>query len=133
MDLRGKVVLVTGSSSGIGREAAIQFARKGSIVVVTYCRHRKAGERIRRECLLHGPAELMHLDVRDNRSVSTAVRQVTRRFGRLDILVNNAGVLSVAPLHRQSPRGIIVKAAEEKLGKRSGDDVDIWEYLDESP
>jgi 3-oxoacyl-[acyl-carrier protein] reductase len=67
--LKGRVVLVTGSSAGIGREAAMQFAQRGARVVVTYNEVKEAGEETLNECRKHGEAVLLHLDVRDDGSI----------------------------------------------------------------
>lgn len=226
MDLQSRVVLVTGSSSGIGRETALLLAKKGSKVVVTYNEGKEEGEQVLSECRNHSEAVLFHLDVRDDSSIRALKESVLKEFGRIDVLINNAGVIRWTPLVKQSvedieeqvnvnllglikvtrcflpqllkqgegiiiniasgagkqgfyelttycgtkfgvrgftqalaeelPKGvraysvnpgmtatrmtefrgvdpvrvaeIIVKAAEEKLGKNSGDDVDVWEY-----
>lgn len=78
------VVLVTGVSSGIGREAAEQFARRGCQVFGTVRNLAKAAP-------LAG-VTLVEMDVRDSDSVQRAVTEVVGRAGRIDVLVNNAGV-----------------------------------------
>ena len=227
MKLKGKAALVTGSSSGIGRETAILLAQAGCRVALTYHRGASAGEAVYRKCARFSEAHLFQLDVRDTESVRRLRQNVVRRFGSLDILINNAGValeksfvkqsrrdrqhqvdvnvlglmavtssflpsflrqgkgiivnvasalskevypeLSVycatkfavrgftQALAKELPRGvrvfclnpgltatrlsgyrgedparvagIIVRAAEESLGRKSGDDIDVWEYL----
>ena len=225
--LRGKTALVTGSSSGIGRETAILLAQAGCRVALTYHRGARAGAAVYRKCARFSEAHLYPLDVRDSESVRRLQRSVSRRFGSLDILINNAGVAVEKPFVNQSrgnrqhqvgvnvlglmevtrvflpsflsrgkgvivnvasglskevypdlsvycatkfavrgftqalakelPKGlrvfclnpgltatrlsgyrgedparvagIVVRAAEESLGRKSGDDIDVWEYL----
>jgi NAD(P)-dependent dehydrogenase (short-subunit alcohol dehydrogenase family) len=86
--LRGKVVIITGGASGLGKATALAFAREGSCVV----------------CLDVNPAGIeemmpeldgglaLYCNVRDEADVSQAVRQVLERYGRVDVLVNNAAV-----------------------------------------
>lgn len=102
MNLKGKTVLVTGSSSGIGRETALQLARERCRVILTYFQGESAGKDVLKECLNHGEAALYHLDVRDERSIRRLVKSVTDRFSSLDILINVAGVLTEKPLLEQS-------------------------------
>ncbi len=227
MKLRGKSALVTGSSSGIGRETAILLAQAGCRVAVTYHKGARAGAAVHRTCARFGESHLFQLDVRDDRSIRSLHHGVVRSFRGLDILINNAGVLVEKPFVRQSRRnqrhqvgvnflglmemtrvflplllrqgrgliinvasglskevypnlsvycatkfavrgftqalskelpkgvrvfclnpgltatrltgyrgedparvaGVIVRAAEELLGRKSGDDIDVWEYL----
>ena len=227
MKLQGKTALVTGASSGIGRETAILLAQAGCRVALTYHKGARAGAAVHRKCARFSEAHLFPLDVRDDSSVRRVLQGVVRRFGGLDILINNAGVLVEKPFVKQSRRdrqhqvgvnvlglmevtrsflpfllrqgkgviinvasglskevypdlsvycatkfavrgftqalarelpkgvrvfclnpgltatrlsgyrgedparvaGIIVRAAEESLGRKSGDDIDVWEYL----
>ncbi len=227
MKLKGKTALVTGSSSGIGRETAILLAQAGCRVALTFHRGASAGATVYRKCARVSEAHLFPLDVRDNESIRRLQHNVLRRFSSLDILINNAGVAVDKPFVKQSRKdmqnqigvnvlglmevtrvflpaflrqgkgvivnvasalskevypelsvycatkfavrgftqalakelpkglrvfclnpgltatrlsgyrgedparvaGIIVRAAEESLGRKSGDDIDVWEYL----
>lgn len=106
--MHNKVVLITGSSSGIGRETAIAFAAEQAKVVLTYCTDRQGGQEAARRCRESGAAEtlLVRLDVRDNRSISKAIDKVVRTFGKIDILINNAGVAVWKLLKEQTPADI---------------------------
>jgi NAD(P)-dependent dehydrogenase (short-subunit alcohol dehydrogenase family) len=64
MNLEGKTILITGSSSGIGRETALLLARERCKVILTYFKGEAAGKDILKECLNHGEAALYRLDVR---------------------------------------------------------------------
>ncbi len=84
MTQRSPVVLITGTSSGIGRAIASAFAAKGYEVFGT-SRNPQSNEPI-------AGVELLPLDVTDQASVTSAVSTVIQRAGRIDVLVNNAGV-----------------------------------------
>jgi NAD(P)-dependent dehydrogenase (short-subunit alcohol dehydrogenase family) len=104
----GLTVLITGSSSGIGRETAYRFAREGARVILTYHRGKTRGERAEGCCRRLGAKDtlLLHLDVTDDRSVAAAAAKVARKFGRIDFLINNAGVLQFLPFRKQTRRQI---------------------------
>ena len=102
--MKNKVVLITGSSSGIGRETALAFAAEKARVIVTYCTNRPGGLETEKRCKELGAPDsmLVKLDLRSNKSISGAVHTVLRTFGMIDILVNNAGVAVWKPLMKQS-------------------------------
>ena len=85
------VVLITGGLSGIGRAAAVAFAKKGAKVVVAG-RRDEAGQALAKELRAFGSeAEFINADVRKEDDVRALVDQTVARFGRLDVAVNNAG------------------------------------------
>lgn len=87
----GYVVLITGALSGIGRAAALTFAREGAIVVVAG-RREEAGVKLVKELRAFGPeAEFIKADVSKEDDVRAMVEKTIARFGRLDVAVNNAG------------------------------------------
>ena len=89
--LEGKVALVTGAASGIGRACARMLAEKGAKVVVTDV-DRKGGETAAHEiCEVGGEAIFQSLDVSNADQVATAVRRTIDHYGRLDCAHNNAG------------------------------------------
>jgi len=116
MKLEGKTVLVTGSSSGIGRETALQLAREKCRVILTYFQGEAAGEKVLKECLKHGEAALYQLDVRDEKSIRRLVKSVTDGFSHLDILINVAGVVSDKPLIEQSAEDTANQVGVNLLG-----------------
>jgi NAD(P)-dependent dehydrogenase (short-subunit alcohol dehydrogenase family) len=101
--LAGKSVLVTGASSGIGRETALRFATAGCRVALTYFEHRAEAEEIARRCLGLGAPDVAvcSLQLTDEDSIRAVVECVVDRFGGLDVLVNNAGVISWKPFLEQ--------------------------------
>ena len=93
-DLRDKVVLITGASTGIGAAAALAFGRNGAKVAISYRQsHDEAegvAEAVRR---LGGEALLVQKDVILPEAPSEIVHRTVEAFGRLDVLINNAGAL----------------------------------------
>ncbi len=88
MRLAGKVCIVTGGGSGIGRATCLLFAQEGGKVVVAD-KSDEAAEAVAREA--GEPAFALWVDVSDSRSVREMLKQTVDRFGRLDVLVNYAG------------------------------------------
>lgn len=91
MDLQDKVVIVTGSSRGIGAAIAKAFAREGASVIVNYVKSRDAAEDVVTACKqAGGDAMAIQADVTSETDIRTMVDQTTEEFGRIDVLVNNA-------------------------------------------
>ena len=88
----GKVVLVTGGSSGIGRAAAIRFGERGARVVVANRREREGEETVNMIKKTGGEGIFVQTDVRIASQVENMVNQTLKKYGRLDIAFNNAGV-----------------------------------------
>jgi NAD(P)-dependent dehydrogenase (short-subunit alcohol dehydrogenase family) len=86
--LEGKVALVTGGGSGIGRAVCSRFAEEGATVVVTS----RTPEHVDAVAQEAGAALAVPLDVADRDAVADGVRRVVEEFGRIDILSNNAGI-----------------------------------------
>jgi len=94
--LAGKVALITGGGTGIGRAIALAFAREGAGVAVAGRRLEKIQE-VAREIQKEGGAGFaMECDVTRALDVERAVKGTVERFGRLNVLVNNAGALHVS-------------------------------------
>src|SRR5450755_2604754 len=91
-DLKGKVVLVTGASTGIGAAAARAFARLGSRVLIHYNASRDAAESVARDVkALGAEAHLVGGDVTETSIVKRIVAESLSVWGRIDVLINNAG------------------------------------------
>jgi NAD(P)-dependent dehydrogenase (short-subunit alcohol dehydrogenase family) len=89
--MRNPVVLITGALTGIGRAAAVAFAKNGAQVVVAG-RRDEAGKALVKELRsLGSEAEFINTDVRKEDEVRALVDKTVARFGRLDVAVNNAG------------------------------------------
>ncbi len=97
----GKVAVVTGASSGLGRQFALALAREGANVAILARRVEKL-EKVKEEVEALGVKCLsVKCDVVDTESIKSAVATVVEHFGRIDILVNNAGVGTGAPAELQ--------------------------------
>lgn len=108
-DLKGKTIVITGASRGIGRAMALRFARSGANIVVaakTAQPHPKlkgtiydAVEEIEKA---GGQGLPFQLDVRDSDQVEAMVQAAADRFGGIDVLINNAGAISLSGVENTS-------------------------------
>lgn len=108
--LEGKVAIVTGADSGIGRAVAIYYAKEGANVVMMYLEEHEDAEHTKREIEKTGREVLMFAgDVADKGLCSKVIDETLKKWGRLDILVNNAG--------EQHPRKNLEDIPEEQWEK----------------
>ena len=96
--IEGKVVLITGGSTGIGAEVARLLALRGAKVAVAARRQEKLDGVVAEIASKGGSARSYKLDVTDKRQVEATVAAVVADFGRLDVLVNNAGLMPIRPM-----------------------------------
>ena len=94
----GKVALVTGGTSGIGKTTAIEFARAGAQVVISGRREKEGAEVVAEIQKLGGTAAFVRADVSKEEDVKAMVEFTLATYGRLDIAFNNAGVEWMGPL-----------------------------------
>src|SRR3954453_16478298 len=102
--LRGKNVLITGASSGIGQAIAVRFAREGANVAINY---RSGAEQAQATRVLakaarsngHGHEIIVQADISKEDEVKAMIAKTIEAFGRLDVLINNAGIQKAAPSH----------------------------------
>lgn len=102
--LKGKTILITGSSRGIGRAIALRCARDGANIIIT---GKTEKEHAQLSGTIHSVAEEVNaaggnalsiaLDVRDEEKIQQAVKQAADHFGGIDVLINNAGAIFLAP------------------------------------
>jgi 3-oxoacyl-[acyl-carrier protein] reductase len=93
-DLNGKVALVTGASSGIGRATAEMLAANGARVVLNFHRNQTGAEDARAEIVRRGGSAIsLQADVTRAGDIESLVERTVKEFGPVDILVNNAGSL----------------------------------------
>ncbi len=102
-ELEGKVGLVTGGTSGIGRETAILFAKSGARVVVAGRREKEGEETVELVRAAGGEGLFVKADVSKAAEVEALIAKAVEKFGRLDLAFNNAGIEGVwVPILRQS-------------------------------
>jgi NAD(P)-dependent dehydrogenase (short-subunit alcohol dehydrogenase family) len=106
--LQGKVAIITGGDSGIGRAVAIAFAKEGADVSIVYLEERTDANETKRLVGKHGSkCLLIEGDVGEEEFCRKAITQTVKEFGKLDILVNNAA--------EQHPQDSIGKITEKQL------------------
>ncbi|HEX9446151.1 MAG TPA: SDR family oxidoreductase [Candidatus Binatia bacterium] len=100
MELKGKIALVTGGATGIGRATVLALARAGAAgIAINYRSAEKEAEKLAAEVKKAGAEALcVRADVKSEEEVGRMVRDVEARFRRLDVLVNNAGVTRWVPV-----------------------------------
>lgn len=100
MKLNGKVAVVTGAGSGMGREIAILFAKEGAKVVVSDRSEDHANETLQMIQSNNGTAVSVVADVSKEEDIQRMIDTAVQQFGTLDILVNNAGIMDgMTPAH----------------------------------
>jgi NAD(P)-dependent dehydrogenase (short-subunit alcohol dehydrogenase family) len=129
-DLTGKVALVTGASSGLGRRFATVLAEQGAAVGIAARRTDALADLVREITARGGKAFATRLDVSDESSVARAVADIENALGPIDVLVNNAGTSITKPALEQTAadwdavisvnlRGVFLMANE--VGRRMRD------------
>ncbi len=112
MQLKNKVIVITGSSRGIGREMALRFAKEGAKIVVaakSVSEGKLPGtiysvaEEIK---AVGGEALAVPLDLRVDETIEAMVEKTVSTFGRIDALINNAGAISLTPVENTPPRRV---------------------------
>lgn len=92
VSLAGKVVVVTGSSRGLGREMVIRLSKEEASVVINYCNNKEyAMELYEQVSQYNSNCIVVQADVTKETDVQNLYRQVMKRFGKIDVLINNAG------------------------------------------
>ena len=93
MNLKNKVVLVTGASKGIGRATAIAFAKEGCSVVINFKSDLKSAQEVLNECNKYSKGNItIKADVTNENEVKGIFKKIKDKFTHLDVLVNNAGI-----------------------------------------
>jgi 3-oxoacyl-[acyl-carrier protein] reductase len=101
--LDGRKVLITGGSRGIGRAAAILFARAGADVAISYASNQKAAEEVVREVEKMGRRALAYkAEMSSREDIYRMVGDVLAKWGELDTLVNNAGIWTYLEMGRMN-------------------------------
>ncbi len=116
--MRGKRVVITGPTSGIGREIATELGALGADLVLG-CRDIKRGGQVAEEIAVNAITEnitVMHLDTSSSQSIREFARLFRERYSRLDVLVNNAGVNRAEQPRQNSIDGVELTFATNVLG-----------------
>jgi glucose 1-dehydrogenase len=93
MSLKGKVAIVTGGNSGIGKAIVLELARQGANIVIDYIAHPEATEELEKQILALGDQAIgVRADVSKVADLQMLIDQAVQAFGRVDIMVNNAGI-----------------------------------------
>jgi len=100
--LEGKVALVTGGTSGIGRTSAILFAKEGAKVAITGRRASEGGAMVSEITAAGGKALFVTADLTQTETIADVISRVVLHFGRLDCAFNNAGISAGSGLPRTS-------------------------------
>ncbi|MGQ5228967.1 SDR family oxidoreductase [Streptomyces sp. yara] len=105
--VNGKVAVITGADSGIGRATAVRLAAAGMDVGITYHSDREGAEGTAEEVRSHGcRAEVVHLDLTALPGAADTVDALCERLGRVDVLVNNAGTGTMTPFLDLEPETV---------------------------
>jgi 3-oxoacyl-[acyl-carrier protein] reductase len=93
MNLKDKVVLVTGASSGIGKATAVAFAKSGARVVINFKSNSQSAQEVLEECNKYSISNMIvQSDVSEGESVEAMIAKIKDQFSQLDVVVNNAGI-----------------------------------------
>ena len=101
--LEGKIAIITGGASGIGRETTLTFLKEGATVIIWDINKANAEETQKLAGELKSAAEFMHVDTRYYKEVENAANIVFDKYGKIDILINNAGITADATLKKMEP------------------------------
>lgn len=93
MKLKGKTAVVTGASSGMGRDIAYHFAKEGANVIAVARRAERLNDLVDQTKEFEGKVVAFSADITDKEKVEGMIDEAIKLFGRLDILVNNAGIM----------------------------------------
>lgn len=100
--LKGKVALITGAASGIGKEIALEFARQGAAIIIADLNQSATNETAAEIKKMGHQAFGIAVDVTDEAQVNAAIDSSVQTFGNIDILISNAGIQIIHPIEELS-------------------------------
>lgn len=107
--LQGKVAIITGSSRGIGKAIALEFARNGASIVVNYSKDEEGAAKTLKELKEIGVSAIaIKKDISDFKACEEIVEEIIKHFGKIDILVNNASISTI---------GLFMDSSKEDIDK----------------
>jgi NAD(P)-dependent dehydrogenase (short-subunit alcohol dehydrogenase family) len=118
----GKIAVITGAGSGVGRAASLLFSRHGAMVVAADIDRVSAEETAAQVMAEGGRARAVQCDVADEASVEAAVRLAVDVFGRLDIIYNNAGI-TIEPTPGKTRPSLLLETSPEQIARMQGINV----------
>lgn len=95
--LKDKIVLVTGSSNGIGKEIALEMARNGAKVIINYHSSKNDAEEVLKQVKTYTDGISVQADVSSEKDMKSLFAKAIETFGRIDVVVSNAGMQADAP------------------------------------
>ena len=102
MQLKDKVALVTGASSGIGKEVAKRFAKEGALVILTARNLDKIKEVQKEIEKNNGNVESYSMDITNRNQINETIKNIIKKYNKIDILVNNAGIIKPGSIEEVS-------------------------------
>ncbi len=145
--LKGKAVVVTGASKGIGAEIARQMAAEGARIVVNYSSSKEAAEKVVSEIIAKdGQAVAIQADMSNPADIVRLFAEANKALGSVDVLVNNAGIYKFDPIeevsaeefHRQFNTNVLgpilaVKEAVKYIGPNGGSIINVSSVVSAKP
>ncbi len=108
MDIRNKIVVITGSSSGIGKTTAIRFAKEGAKIVINCKTNSKGGEETKKAIEdIGGECLLIQADVSKPEEIETFFQTIEKTYKTVDILINNAAIPNDKVPYPDAPYDVI--------------------------
>lgn len=102
-DLKGKVVIITGGNSGIGKATSERFGKEGANVVINYLSHSEEAEEVVKTIQDSGSKAIaVQGDVSKEEDIKNLIQKAHEEFGRIDVMINNAGFEKPIPTHEMS-------------------------------
>ena len=97
MNLKNKVVLVTGAASGIGKAIAVAFSKEGSKIIINYKSDAKSAKEVLEECNQHSNGNItIQADIASEDSVKKMFETIKEQYSHIDVVINNAGIFDEA-------------------------------------